>query len=80
MGAATCVRTKVGDTEGFRINVGLHQGSAVSPFLFVTIMEVLTEGAKSGLPWELMCANDVALAASSQEELQLKVLEWQRHL
>ena len=48
--ATTRVRTHYGDTEEFRIDVGLHQGSALSPFLFVTIMEVLTERARKGRP------------------------------
>ena len=61
--ATTRVRTHYGDTEEFRIDVGLHQGSALSPFLFVTIMEVLTGRARKGLPWELMYADDVALMA-----------------
>ena len=52
--ATTRMMTHYGDTEEFRIDVGLHQGSALSPFLFVTIMEVLTERARKGLPWELM--------------------------
>ena len=46
--ATTRVRTHYGDTEEFRIDVGLHQGSALSPFLFFTIMEMLTERARKG--------------------------------
>ena len=32
-----------GETEYFAIEVGWHQGSAVSPLLFIIIMDVLTE-------------------------------------
>jgi hypothetical protein len=30
----TSVRTSDGDTNNFSINIGLHQGSALSPYLF----------------------------------------------
>ena len=33
--STTMVRTKFGDTSEFEIKVGLHQGSALSPFLFI---------------------------------------------
>ena len=32
-GAKTCVRTGEGYSRYFEVNVGLHQGSALSPFL-----------------------------------------------
>ena len=37
-GSVTTVRCAVGMTEGFKVEVGLHQGSALSPFLFVMVM------------------------------------------
>ncbi|PKA63428.1 hypothetical protein AXF42_Ash005323 [Apostasia shenzhenica] len=41
-GAVTCVRTQGGLSKDFLITVGLHQGSALSPYLFALIMEVMT--------------------------------------
>ena len=44
-GAMTIVRTVVGETNDFSITVGLHQGSALSPYLFALIMDELTRHA-----------------------------------
>src|SRR6266498_223783 len=35
----TCVRTCDGDTDDFPIKIGLHQGSALSPYLFALVMD-----------------------------------------
>ena len=37
----TLVSTRAGDTEYFHVGFGLHQGSALSPLLFILIMDVL---------------------------------------
>jgi hypothetical protein len=39
---ATSVQTTDGDTNVFLINIGLHQGSALSPFLFVLVIDEVT--------------------------------------
>ena len=37
------VRTVAGTSEEFKISVGVHQGSPLSPLLFVTVMEEATK-------------------------------------
>ncbi|KAK3523852.1 hypothetical protein QTP70_010465 [Hemibagrus guttatus] len=39
----TVVRCAVGQTEEFNVEVGLHQGLALSPFLFAIVMDQLSE-------------------------------------
>ena len=76
----TKVRTPYGDTEAFMIDVGLHQGSALSPFLFVVLMDTLTEEVRTKALWELIFEDDITLVAGTEEELQEKVQRWQRNL
>jgi hypothetical protein len=40
----TSVRTSDGDTNDFSINIGLHQRSALSPYLFALVMNEVTRG------------------------------------
>ena len=46
--ARTVVRTKDGISEEFEVKVGVHQGSVLSPLLFVVVMEVLAQSVKEG--------------------------------
>ena len=41
-GVVANVRTCEGITSDFSITIGLHQGSALSPFLFVIVIDELT--------------------------------------
>ena len=41
-GVVANVRTYGGTTSDFSITIGLHQGSKLSPFLFVIVMDELT--------------------------------------
>jgi len=59
-GAKTLARTVYGNSNGFEVKVGMHQGSALSPFLFVMVMEALSREFRVALPWELLYADDLA--------------------
>ena len=80
-GATTSVQTKYGKTERFPVEVGLHQGSALSPFLFLVVMDTLTRELRNneGL-WELMFADDLVILADTEEELQERFLAWKGSL
>ena len=41
-GAQAVVRTTEGDSKTFNVKVGLHQGSVLSPLLFVIVMEMIS--------------------------------------
>lgn len=70
-----------GETESFDVSVGLHQGSALSPFLFVLVMDVLSEEIRNEVLWELLYADDLVITAEDEEDLQRRVVgEWQESL
>ena len=51
-------RTDAGLRESFEVKVGLHQGFVLSPLWFAVVMDVVSSGARSGLPSELLHAVD----------------------
>ncbi|XP_071713008.1 uncharacterized protein [Rutidosis leptorrhynchoides] len=79
-GAKSCVRTPVGNTEFFRIEVGLHQGSALSPFLFALIIDELSRGIKESIPWCLIFADDIVLVLEYKNELNSRLEQWREAL
>ena len=48
------IRTQHGNTEAFGINVGVHQGSALGLFLFITVMDTLKSEIRKTISWELI--------------------------
>ena len=53
-------RSRVHDGEGyskeFEVKVGVHQGSALSPLLFIIVLEALSRELRTGVPWEDLVA------------------------
>ena len=79
-GARTVVRTKCGKTDAFEVKVGLHQGSALSPFLFAVVMDVLSEDVREAMLWDLLFADDLVITAETMEELQERYEAWKECL
>jgi len=52
-GAKTVVRTVYGNSSSSEVNIGMHQGSALSPLLFVIVTEAISTELRVALPWEL---------------------------
>ena len=73
----TNTHTLVGMTESFPIKVGLHQGSALSPFIFtvINIMEEISKSIWETVPWRMPFADDIVLVAKTKEEANSKLEE-----
>ena len=63
-------------SEWFGVNVGVHQGSVLSPLLFITVMEAVTHSVREGLPWAMLYADDLVLVGKCEEELKEKLRKW----
>ncbi|XP_063593045.1 uncharacterized protein LOC134770106 [Penaeus indicus] len=60
--------------------MGLHQGSAISPFLFQIILECLTRNFRRGAPWDMLFADDVAIITRTPAEAEHRLELWRQEL
>jgi len=75
-GAKTVVQTVYGNTNGFEVKVGMHQGSALRLLLFVMVMEALSREFRVALLWELLYADDLVVLAETDEDLIKRLNKW----
>ena len=54
------------------MKVGVHQGSALSPFSFIMVIDVLTEDVRDGSLMELLHGDDLVLRRKSLDEIMEK--------
>ena len=50
--ARSRVRVNGQYSEKIGVGVGVHQGSVLSPLLFILVLEVLSREFRTGVPWE----------------------------
>ncbi|KAK3570154.1 hypothetical protein QTP86_012696 [Hemibagrus guttatus] len=72
----TVVRCAVGQTEEFNVEVELHQGSALSPFLFAIVMDQLSEEVRQESPRTMMFADDIVICSESREQVEENLERW----
>ena len=74
--AKTSVKVNGVGGRDFPVEVGVHQGSVLSPLLFIIVMEALSKRFDDrGLPWELLYADDLVLLADSEEDFEEEAAE-----
>ena len=78
--ASARVRVGTSFSEKIDVKVGLHQGSVLSPLLFIMVLETLSVEFRTGCPWELLYADDLALIAETMDELTVKLKTWKQNM
>jgi len=72
--------TVYGNSSGFEVKVGMHQGSTLSPLLFVIVIEATSREFRVALPWELLYADDLVVIAESEQDLIKRFNEWKNNV
>ena len=72
----TVVRCAIGTTESFKVKVGLHQGSALSPFLCAVVMDRLTDEVRREPLWMMLFADNIVICKETREEVQQRLECW----
>ncbi|XP_015162155.1 uncharacterized protein [Solanum tuberosum] len=78
--AKTRVRTVGGDSEHFPVEMGLHQGSVLSPFLFALVMDELTRSVQENVPWCMLFADDIVLIDETRDRVNARLEVWRQTL
>ena len=73
---STMVTLNGGVSGGFGVRVGVHQGSVLSPLLFIIVLEALSRRFRGGLSMELLYADDLVLLADCEDLLVEKIKVW----
>jgi hypothetical protein len=76
----TSVRTSDGDTNDFPINIGMDQGSALSPYLFTLVMDEVSRDIQGGIPWCMLFVDEVVLVDENRTGVDQKLELWRRTL
>ena len=66
-----------GASEEFEVNIGLRQGSMLSPLLFIAVLDLISRKTvvKDAMK-KLLYADDLALVANGKQELHETPEEW----
>ncbi|XP_051790978.1 uncharacterized protein LOC127529870 [Erpetoichthys calabaricus] len=78
-GSVTVMRSAVGVMDAFKMEVGLHQGSALSPFLFAMVMDRLTDEIRQESTW-MMFADDIVIYSDSRDQVEETLERWRTAL
>jgi Reverse transcriptase (RNA-dependent DNA polymerase) len=72
----TCVRACDSESDTFPIKIGLHQGSALSPYIFTLVMDEITKDIQGDISWCILFVDDVVLIDESGIGVNQKLELW----
>jgi Reverse transcriptase (RNA-dependent DNA polymerase) len=71
-----CVRACDGESDAFPIKIGLHQGSALSPYIFTLVMNEITNDIQGDISWCMLFADDMMLIDENKIGVDQKLELW----
>jgi Reverse transcriptase (RNA-dependent DNA polymerase) len=74
--AVTCVRACDDESDTFPIKIGLHEGSALSLYIFTLVMDEITNDIQEDISWCMLFADDVVLIDESRIGVNQKLELW----
>ena len=77
---STNIHPPVDMTKYFTSKVRLHQGSALSPFIFTVIMEEISKSIWEIVPWCMLYTHVIVLVVETKEEANSKLEERRKAL
>jgi Reverse transcriptase (RNA-dependent DNA polymerase) len=72
----TCVRACDGESDTFSIKIGLHQGSALSPYICTLVMDEITNDIQGVIHWCMFFTDDAVLIDESRIRVNQKLELW----
>ena len=79
-GCRTKVRTVAGESSKCNVDVGLPQGSALSPYIFLILMDVLTERVRKEAPESMLFADDIVFCGDKDVDMTEYLESWRKAL
>ena len=79
-GVVTNVRTCGGLTDEFPITIEVHQGLALSPFLFAIVMDEITKSIHEDIPRCMLFVDDIILIGETKKKVNKKLKLWRQTL
>ena len=65
-------------SKEFEVKVRVHQGSVLSPLLFIIVLEALSCEFRAGVPWEDLYADDIVIIANFPRGMCQEALDMER--
>ncbi|XP_070042852.1 uncharacterized protein [Nicotiana tomentosiformis] len=79
-GVKARVRIVGGDSDYFPVMMGLHQGSAPSPFLFALVMDILTRHIQGEVTWCILFVDNIVLIDETRYGVNAQLEIWRHTL
>jgi Reverse transcriptase (RNA-dependent DNA polymerase) len=76
----TCVKACDDESDTFSIKIGLHQGSALSPYIFTLVMNKIIKDIQEDILWCMLFADDMVLIDESRIRVNQKLELWRQTL